>query len=155
MLGDVFIFTELKGYICSLHCYLLCLYTLDKEGSHRLREEGGKSSANCCFISHPSTLDVGPRTGISQLQSHHCLPTIQLTGAVLLPQVFNLDFLGSMATLFLSIQTRNSFVSLPLLTHLSCVFSCLILLILFESLSDLPHVHPFISTLQVQALAIS
>ena len=121
MLGDVFISAELKGYIC----YLLHPYTLDKEVSQRLREEGGNSGGNC-HITRPSFLDVGPGTCISQLQLHHCFPTIPFWSrqrSSLATSSFNLGFSGRRVTHFLSIQARNLEVSLPFLTRPSCQVS--------------------------------
>ena len=154
MLLDVFISTELEGYMCSLF-FLLCPYTSDKEVSHRLREEEewwklpyqpsiylGCGSQDWHFTA--SVTSLFPNNPFLQLtEEQSCYLKFSVWA-------FQVAWPHSSCP---SKQARNLVVSLPFLPHLSCVFSCFILLILFWA-SLIFHIHPFISTLQVQALAI-
>ena len=133
MLGDVFISAELKGYIC----YLLYPYTLGKEVSQRLR--GGRKERWCKLPYHSSIFPgCGPGTYISQLQLHHCFPTIPFCSWQEEQSCYFRFQLGlfSWHGHTIPVHPSQKFGGFFAFSHSS----------LISSLSDLPHVHHFICT---------
>lgn len=138
MLGDIFISAE-RLYLL----FVIAIYT-GQEVSQRLGEEGTVVEIAISLIhlfwmwvlglvSHSFSYIT-----VSQ-QSHFAADK----RSSLATSSFNLGFSGSMATL--PVHPSQKFGGFFAFSHSS----------LMLSLSDLPHVHPFISTLQVQALAVS
>lgn len=138
MLGDIFISAE-RLYLL----FVISKYTR-QEVSQRLGEEGTvvEIAIHSSIFSGCGSWDLYLTASVTSLFPNS--PILQLTrGVVLLLPSFNLGFSGSMATL--PVHPSQKFGGFFAFSHSS----------LMLSLSDLPHVHPFISTLQVQALAVS